>query len=101
MPGFLRDAGSSEHVFQVIDAVAGQGGNGFVRAGADADDRPIGQVVIVVDDGLEKFRIFAQHLGDVFEGADVGDGCPQAASGKAVVSRAQFHGSRSLIRLIL
>ncbi len=101
VPGFGGDARVPEHVFQFIDTVIGQGGDGVIRAGIDADDRAIGQVVVVVDDGFEKLGVFAQHLCDVVEGADVGDGCHQAASCRAEGSGDQFQGNRSSSRLIL
>lgn len=52
MPGFGRDARVPEHVFEFIHAVVGQGGDGVIRSGIDADDRAIAQVVVIVDDGV-------------------------------------------------
>ncbi|WP_444667343.1 hypothetical protein [Cereibacter changlensis] len=54
MPGFGGDAGVPEHVFQFVNAIVGQGGDGLFRAGIDADDRAVGQIVVIVDDGFEK-----------------------------------------------
>ena len=101
MPGFGGDARVPEHVFEFADAVIGQGGDGVIRAGIDADDRAVGQVVVVLDDSFEKLGVFAQHLGDVAEGADMGNGCHQAASGSVAGSGDQFQGSRSSRRFIL
>lgn len=57
MPGFGGAACVSGHVFAFVDAVVGQGGDGVIRAGIDADDRAVAQVVVVVDDGFEQLRI--------------------------------------------
>ena len=64
MIGFGGDAGIPEHIFQFVDAIIGQGGDCLVGAGIDADDRPICRVIVVVDDGVEKLVVFAQHLGE-------------------------------------
>ncbi len=69
-PGFGGYA-RPEYIVQFADAVVGQGGDAFFRAGVDADDCAIGQVVVVGDDGFEKLGVFAQHPGDVIEGADM------------------------------
>ena len=61
MPGFGRYARIPEHVFQFVDAIIGQGSDGLVRAGIDADDRPIAQIVVVVDDG-PLVRAWAERL---------------------------------------
>ena len=41
VPGFGGDARVPEHVLQFADAVVGQGGDGLVLAGIDADDRAV------------------------------------------------------------
>ena len=48
MPGLGGDARGPEHVFEFVDAVIGQGGNGVFRAGIDADGRAIAQVVVII-----------------------------------------------------
>lgn len=101
IPGFGSNARVPEHVFQFVDAVIGQGGDYVIRAGVGADDCAVGQVVVVADDGFEKLGVFPQNLCDVVEGADVGEGCHQAASCRAEGSGDQFQGGRSSSRLIL
>jgi hypothetical protein len=45
----------TEHVCQFFDAVVGQCSDGLLRANLNGDDRTIGQVIVVADDGLEKW----------------------------------------------
>ena len=99
--GFGCDAGVPGHVFEVIDPVIGQGGDFGIRARRDAYDRAVGQVLVVIDDGFEKLGGVARHLGDVVEGADLGDGCHLAASDRAFGTGAKVQGSSSPSRLIL
>lgn len=101
MPAFDIYVGVPEHVGQFLDAVVGQSGDGLVQTGIDADDRAVGQVVVIPDDGFEKLQVFAHHLGDVVEGADVGDDSHQAASAFGTARGDQFHGKSSSRRLIL
>ena len=101
VPGSGAYAGIPDHVCQFFDAVVGQCSDSLLRASLDGDDRALGQIVFVADDSLEKFQIFAHHLGCVFERADVGDGCHQAASAFGAARGAQFHGKSSSSRLIL
>ena len=74
VPGFGGNSGIPEHVCQFFEAVVGQCGDGLLRASLDADDRAIGQGIVVADDGLEKLQVFAHHPGGLFERADVGNG---------------------------
>ena len=57
----VLSAGVADHVRQLRDAVVGQRGDGFVGAGIDADDVAVGQIIVVRDDGFEKFDVLAQH----------------------------------------
>lgn len=42
MPSFGVDARVPKLVFEFVDAVIGQGGDGVLRAGIDADERALG-----------------------------------------------------------
>lgn len=65
-----RSPGASEHVFELIDAVGCQGEDRLVDVGVDGDDRVVGQVVVVGDDGLNEFGVFAEPFGDIADGED-------------------------------
>lgn len=65
MPGLGGYASVADHVLQLLDAVVGQRGDGFVGTGIDADDVAIGQIIVVRDDRFKKFDILAQHFSDI------------------------------------
>ena len=90
-----------EHVAYLVDAVVGQRGEVVVVPDMDADDIAVGQVVVVADDGLEKFGVFAQPAGHVGDGADVGRCGHHAAWLCGWIAGTQFHGSNSVSRFIL
>lgn len=48
---FRRCARVAKRILQFVDTVIGQGGDCFILAGIDADDRAGGQAVVVTDDG--------------------------------------------------
>lgn len=101
MPGFGGYTGVADHVRQLLDAVVGQCGDGFVSTGIDADDVATVQIIVVRDDCFEKRDVLAQLSGDVVDGADMGYCSHQAASDWAALSGSQFHGSNSSSRLTL
>lgn len=58
MPSFGGHARGPEHVSEFFDAAVCESRNGFLRAGVDADDVTVGQIVVVGDDGLKQLGVF-------------------------------------------
>lgn len=64
-PSLGGSARVPEHVFPLIKAVIGQGGDALVGAGIDIDGRPTGHVAVVADYGLRQLGLLSQHPRDM------------------------------------
>lgn len=84
-----------EHVFQFVDAIVGQGGDAFFVSGVGADDGTLAEIVVVLDNVFQHFEVLAEHLRDVFDGADMPDSGHHAASASETAFGVQFQGNSS------
>ena len=70
---------SGDHVAQLVDTIVGKSGATVVRGETDADDRAVGQVIVIADDGIDEVRVLPEHVSDIVEHEDVSDACHEMA----------------------
>lgn len=100
VPFFGWSSEISDKISQFLDSLAGDRGLVFVRSGTDGDDGAVREVITIAENGVDKFGMLAKDVGDIAGQVDMGDDGHQAAWA-CDASGAQFHGSSSLMRLIL
>lgn len=62
-----------EHLSQLVNPIVSESGDCLVGAIVDADDIPVGEIVVIADDRLKEPRILSKLFRDVVNGEDVGD----------------------------